>query len=143
MELEHLEHVVGVLAHLVARDARRLEHGVPFRRQAAEAGLGREVDVDVVLHVERLADALERRGVLDGAHPVLHLGLAVGLDVVDLVNVRRADLECVGALDLLAGLLDRAVAQRDVVDRLRVLVDERARASEISAWLSREEHHRR
>ena len=58
MELEDIQHCLGIGIHFLTGDTRCSQHGVPLRGQTLEARGGRRVDlyVHIVLEVERAAN---------------------------------------------------------------------------------------
>mmetsp|Transcript_5783 Transcript_5783/g.14700 ORF Transcript_5783/g.14700 Transcript_5783/m.14700 type:complete len:202 (+) Transcript_5783:717-1322(+) len=92
-ELEDVEHGVRRRHVLFPLHTGRLQHGLPFGRQARETGFRVEVHMNVVLHIEGQTDAFALSSVLDCFDPGITLGSSLGLDVEHLANLNRVQLE--------------------------------------------------
>jgi len=94
-----------------------------------KTSLGVEIDVDVVLHVERRADNLVVGTSIDGSEPVLSLQVARALKVEDLGADFRNQLQAIRLLNFV-GSSDGGSTQRNVINGLEIL-QERIQASEV------------
>ncbi|KAK9473800.1 uncharacterized protein V1510DRAFT_413954 [Dipodascopsis tothii] len=96
VELEHLDHGLGVLGVVVARDGRRVQQLRPRVRQAREAARVRvEPDVDLVREVGRARHAHQRAPAVDLVHPRVELGVVLDRQEERLHARRARDLKAV------------------------------------------------
>lgn len=83
----------------------------------AEASLGAEIHVNVVLKPERSTGLVKVLSTLDGLDPAIHILLRRSLDVESLLNGRADQLEHVGFFDFEIINVGGAVFQRDCSQR--------------------------